>query len=51
MLANLRGVSSSAKLLSLPTHLFMGMIFLLPAIPVASQQALTASVWWCYRYS
>ena len=55
MLANLRGVSSSAKLLSLPTYLFMGMIFLLlvagafktgqgllPATPVASQQALLA---------
>jgi amino acid transporter len=64
MLANLRGVSSSAKLLSLPTYLFLGMIFLLlvagafktgqgllPAIPVASQQALTASVWWCCPYS
>ncbi|MEB3362560.1 MAG: APC family permease [Synechococcaceae cyanobacterium] len=53
MVANLRGVSSSAKLLSLPTYLFMGMVVTLlvagavktglgqlPTLPVAEQQRL-----------
>ena len=39
-LANLRGVSSSAKLLSLPTS---------PSWNTA--RTATASVWWCCRYS
>ncbi|MFM7312535.1 MAG: APC family permease [Cyanobium sp.] len=53
MVANLRGVSSSAKLLSLPTYLFMGLVMTLlaagavksglgqlPALPMAEQQHL-----------
>ncbi|MFN7898848.1 MAG: APC family permease, partial [Synechococcaceae cyanobacterium] len=53
MVANLRGVSSSAKLLSLPTYLFMGMVVTLlvagavktglgqlPSLPIAEQQHL-----------
>lgn len=39
-LANLRGVSSSAKLLSLPT-----------SPRWASSRTATASVWWCCRSS
>jgi amino acid transporter len=53
MMANLRGVSSSAKLLSLPTYLFMGMVVTLlvagavktglgqlATLPIAEQQHL-----------
>ena len=53
MVANLRGVSSSARVLSVPTYLFMGMVMLLlvagavktglgqlPTTPLAEQQKL-----------
>ena len=56
MVANLRGVSSSARLLSVPTYFFMGMVMLLlvagavktglgqlPTTPLAEQQSMLAS--------